>query len=71
MLTDEDLKIRDHHDPNYESEEDEDVGISSACRNVYFGVSIFSIESQTLDFLCQQCLSPNIFFLISSWNVIS
>lgn len=49
VLTDEDMKIRDQHDPNYESEEDEDVGVSSLCHNMYFVVSIVFIfgESQT------------------------
>ena len=28
VLSEEDLKIRDQHDPNYESEEDEDVGVN-------------------------------------------
>ena len=43
------MKIRDQHDPNYESEEDEDVGVSSLCHNMYFVVSIVLIfgESQT------------------------
>lgn len=27
VLSEEDLKVRDQHDPNYESEEDEDVSI--------------------------------------------
>lgn len=29
------MKIRDQHDPNYESEEDEDVGVSSLCQYVF------------------------------------
>ena len=37
------MKIRDQHDPNYESEEDEDVGVSSLCHNMYFVVSIVFI----------------------------
>ena len=28
VLSEEDLKIRDQHDPNYESEEDEDVSMA-------------------------------------------
>ena len=42
MLSEEDLKIRDQHDPNYESEEDEDVSINQNCYSYYYDVRCVS-----------------------------
>ena len=56
MITEEDIKVKDQHDPNYESEEDEDVSKMNETEDelISFMLSVWG-EIHTCTYSCLSC----------------